>query len=260
MIEHFKELYSYRALLTAFVVRYLKARYRHTSLGIAWAIIQPLFLMFIFTLVFSYFFKVSTGGPPYPIFSYVALLPWTFISKTFSASGSKFVGSRGLISKIYFPREIIPFSIVLSGLVDFFFGSLVFIAMLVYYQIPISVSFLYLLLLLPTQIILATGLSLLGSVLTALFRDVEFAMPLFIQIWMYASPVIYSVRNLHERFRPFFYINPATGILDGYRDSIILGRNPDFGFLVTSFLISVATFFVAYWLFKRLEYLVVDIL
>ncbi|OGY18497.1 MAG: hypothetical protein A3F04_02025 [Candidatus Chisholmbacteria bacterium RIFCSPHIGHO2_12_FULL_49_9] len=260
MIAHLRELYTYRSLLFAFVLRDYKARYKHTSLGIAWAIIQPLFLMFVFTLVFSIFFKVNTGGVPYPVFSYVALLPWTFISKAFSVSGQKFISSRGLITKIYFPREIIPLSVVLSNLIDFGFGTLVFILMFIYYRIPLSPSLVFLLVLFPMQILLATGLSLLGSVLSALFRDLEFAMPLFIQIWMYASPVIYSVRNLQSRFHLFFYFNPVTGIIDGFRDAIILGRVPDLRYLATSFVISVFIFFFGYWMFKRLEYVLVDIL
>lgn len=260
MIKHLKELYEYRSLLFAFVYRDIKARYKHTSLGIAWAVIQPLALMFVFTIVFSHFFKVNTGGAPYPVFSYVALLPWIFLSKSFRTSGASFIGSRKLISRIYFPREIIPLSTVLSALVDFAFGSLIFVLMLLYYKIPLTSSFSFILILLPLQIILASGLALLSSVLTALFRDLEFALPLLVQIWMYASPVIYSVRNLQERFRIFFYFNPTTGIFDGYRDSIVNGRLPDLGYLTASFIISLGFLFFGYWLFKRVEYLVVDIM
>lgn len=260
MIKHLKELYSYRRLLYVFVYRDIKARYKHTSLGIAWAIIQPLFLMFIFTLVFSYFFKVSTGGIPYPVFSYVALLPWTFISRVVTASGVNFIGSRGLITRIYFPREIIPLSTVLSSLVDFAFGTLVFALMLFFYKIPLTMSFLFILLILPIQILLASGLALLSSILMALFRDMQFAMPLFVQIWMYGSPIIYSVHNLQKRFQILFYFNPVTGIIEGFRDSIVLGRIPDFGYLATSFIFALLIFVFGYWLFKRLEYIIVDIM
>lgn len=260
MIKHLKQLYSCRALLFVFVYRDIKARYKHTSLGIAWAIIQPLFLMFIFTLVFSYFFKVSTGGVPYPVFSYVALLPWSFISRVVSASGINFVGSRGLITRIYFPREIIPLSAVVSSLVDMAFGAVVFALMLIYYRIPPTLALLLVFLILPIQILLASGLALLSSVLMSLFRDLEFAMPLLIQLWMYASPVIYSVHNLQKRFKILFYFNPTTGIIEGYRDSIIHGRIPDLGYLGTSTVWALLIFIFGYWVFKRLEYLIVDIM
>lgn len=260
MINHLKELYQYRQLLLVFVYRDIKARYKHTSLGIAWAIIQPLFLMFIFTLVFSYFFKVSTGGVPYPIFSYVALLPWTFISKVFSNSGSKFINSRKIITRIYFPREIIPLSEVISALVDFAFGSLVFIVMIFYYKISLTLSLVFLILILPIQILLACGLALLSTVFTALFRDLQFAMPLLTQLWMYASPIIYSVHSLQKRFQIYFYFNPTTGIIDGYRDILVHGRFPDFSYLGSSLLFSLLLFWLGYWLFKRLEPTLLDII
>lgn len=260
MIKNLKELYEYRSLLWVFAYRDIKARYKQTSIGISWAIIQPMFLMFVFTLVFSHFFKVNTGGKPYPVFSYVALLPWTFLSRTITASGNQFLGSRSLITRIYFPREIIPLSTALSALVDFAFGSLVFILMLFYYHIPFTPAFLFILLILPVQLLLAGGLSLFSSAMMALFRDFEFAMPLLTQLWMYASPIIYSVHNLQPRFQSLFYLNPVTGIVDSYRTSILDGQIPDLGYLGSSALISLLLFISAYWLFKKVEYFVVDII
>lgn len=260
MINQLKKLYTYRSLLYVFVYRDFKARYRHAALGITWAIIQPLFLMFIFTLVFSHFFKVSTGGIPYPIFSYVALLPWTFLSKTLTTSGNKFIGSRALITKVYFPREIIPLSTVISAIIDFAFGSLVFIFMLFYYKISFTPFMFFIPLILPLQIILALGLALLSSVLMVLFRDLQFAIPLFARLWMYASPIIYSVHNLQKHYKILFYFNPTTGIIESYRDSIIYGRMPDIGYLISSAVVSLLLFIISYWLFKRLEHLLIDIL
>ncbi len=260
MIKHLKELYKYKSLLFVFVYRDIKARYKRTSIGIAWAIIQPLFLMLVFTLVFSHFFKVNTGGKPYPIFSYIALLPWTFISRSLLSSGTQFVGYRGLITRIYFPREIIPLTTVLSALVDFAFGSIVFIFMLFYYQISLTPAAFFILLLLPIQIVLAIGLALIASAMSVLFRDLQFAIPLLTQLWMYGSPIIYSVRNLQPRFKSFFYFNPVTGIVDGYRDCIINGQIPDLGYLSSSAIFSLLILFFGYWFFKKLEYFVIDIM
>lgn len=260
MIDNLKELWQYKYLVHTFVMRDIKARYKQTSIGILWAVIQPMFLMFIFTLVFSYFFKVDTGGKPYPIFSYVALLPWMFISRVLTASGNQFLSSQGLITRVYFPREIIPLSATLSALVDFAFGSLVFILMLFYYHIPLTPTFLFVLIILPIQVLLATGLSLFSSAMVSLFRDFEFALPLLTQLWMYASPIIYSVHNLQPRFQSFFYLNPVTGIVDGYRSSILNGQVPDLGYLGSSALISLLLTITAYWLFKKVEYFIVDIL
>lgn len=260
MQKQFKELFNYRSLLYIFVYRDYKAKYKHTVLGIAWSIIQPLFLMLIFTLVFSHFFKVNTGGKPYPVFSFVALLPWTFISSVVNSAGNKFVGSRPIISRIYFPREIIPLSTVVSSLLDSFFATFVFILMLLFYKIPITPLFLFILIILPVQILLASGLSLIMSVMSVLFRDLHFAMPLLIQIWMYASPVIYSVHNLQDKFKPLFYFNPLTGIIDGYRNIILDGKPPDFSYLASSAIFSVLVFIVGYRVFKKLEYTLVDIM
>jgi lipopolysaccharide transport system permease protein len=254
------ELWEYRQLVWVLVLRDIKARYKHTTVGIAWAVIQPLFLMFVFTLVFSRFFNVSTGGVPYPVFSYVALLPWTFISRVMAASGSQFIGSRGLITKIYFPREVIPMSSVLSALVDFGFGVLVLVLMMIYYQIGLTSSLWWVIVILPTQLLLALGLAFFSSATMALFRDLQFAMPLLTQLWMYASPVIYSVRNLQPEYKVWFYLNPLTGIVDGYRDCVVGGRVPDLGYLTASVVMAVLAFVVGYWLFKKVEYFVVDIM
>jgi lipopolysaccharide transport system permease protein len=260
MLEHLKELWNYRMLLWLFVYRDIKARYKHTTLGITWVIIQPLFLMFVLTLVFSHFFNVATSGVPYPIFSYVALLPWIFISKIVSTTGNKFIINQSLITRIYFPREIIPLSEVVSGLIDFGFASIVFILMAFFYHVSFTPALLFLLIIIPIQIILSSGLALIVSVLSVLFRDLQFAIPLVTQLWMYASPVIYSVHNLQERYKVLFYINPLTGIIEGYRDILIYGNSPDFSYLLSSLGFSLLFLLFGYWFFKKLEYTLIDIM
>lgn len=254
------QIYQYRSLFNVFVFRDFKARYRYAGLGSAWAVLQPLSLMIILTIVFSRFFKVETNGIPYPIFSYSALLPWMFISKILTSSGNQFMGNRKLITRIYFPREIIPLSTVGTTLIDFSFGIIVFLMMLMIYQIPVNANILFVFLILPVQILLGIGIALLTTVLTALFRDLQFVIPLLVQIWMYASPVIYSVHNLQSKYLWFFYLNPLTGIIEGYRDVIIKGQLLSGDFLISSVLISLILTLVSYSLFKRLEPLIVDII
>jgi len=260
MRDHLKELWQAKNILWMFVSRDLKARYRNTTLGIAWAIIQPLFLMLIFTLLFDKFFNVSTGGVSYPVFSYAALLPWTFFSRIMSASGTNFSGSRGILTKIYFPREVIPFSVVLSSLIDFGFASIVFIVMLAIANIPIRLTVVFVMLLLPVQIVLGLAISLLFATIGILFFDFKFAIPLLTQLIMYASPIVYSVHNLQTKYIPFFYLNPLTGIIESYRQSIVMGRWPDMSFFLTSVGFAFFAFIVSYWIFKKLEYFFVDVL
>lgn len=260
MFKNLKELYRFRHLLYIFTARDILGRYKQAFIGILWAVVQPLFLMIIFTVVFSKFLKVSSGNIPYPVFSYVALLPWTFIRRSLTASSKSLLSFKSIITKIYFPREIAPLSIVMSSLIDFFIGLLVFLGLLLYYKIGFSWYFAFLLILIPLQILLASALALFISSLTVFFRDLEFAIPLFIQLWLYASPVIYSVNNIKGDLKFLFYLNPSVGIIESYRQTILLKTWPQWDFLLVSFIFSTAFFIFSYWFFKKTEKQFIDII
>jgi lipopolysaccharide transport system permease protein len=260
MRDNFKELWEYRELLFLFIKRDITARYRQTFIGMLWAIIQPLFLMFIFTLIFSRFLNISSSGAPYPVFSYVALLPWTFFSRVFNNSSSSLLGKRALITKVWFPREILPVSEVFSSFFDFIIASLVFLVMLLFYQIPFTWNLLYILLLLPLQIVFAIGMSLLLSIGTVIFRDLKFALPLLVQLWMYGTPIIYSLKGIQGMWRNIFYLNPLTGIIEGYREVIIFGHPPHIDYLLVSLAFTLVVCVGGYRLFKKFERLIPDII
>src|SRR3989338_5961130 len=200
MITHLRQLYKYRQLLWILTQREIKVRYKQTTLGILWAILQPLSLMLIFTLVFSYFTKINSEGIPYPIFSYVALLPWTFFQTAVQFGSMSVVNNSVLVTKIWFPREILPLSNVFAAFIDFAVAGILLVALLVYYRLPLSVHMGWILLLIPLQLIITAGLSLLTAALVVLFRDLKFIIPLGLQILFYATPVIYSINIIPDKF------------------------------------------------------------
>lgn len=260
MFGYLKEFWSYKHLVWTFVARDIRARYKQTSVGIAWAIVQPLFMTILFTVIFSKFLKVSTNGVPYPVFSFIALAAWTFFSRTITVSSSNLLGNYSLISKIYFPREVIPFSTVVSSLIDFFVASLISIILLIIYQIPVTWHVIYLPIIFFVQIAIGFAFSLLFSGSTIIFRDLQFVYPFLAQLLMYATPVIYSVRNLQSKYKFLFFLNPLTGIIEGYRSVLLYNEIPNFYYLLISIVFSLIVLIFSYWLFKRIEKYMADIL
>lgn len=253
MFAHLKELYETRELLLTWTRRDFRVRYSQSVLGAAWAILQPLALMVIFSLIFSVFLKVPTDGIPYPIFAYAALLPWTLFSNSLSFAIPSLVNNMNLVSKIYFPREILPLSAILVGLADFLIASSIFIVMLVVYRVAVGWAVLLVPVVLAVQILLMFGISLLAAAVNVFYRDIRFIIPLALQLWMYVSPVIYPVSAIPERLRPFYFLNPMAAILDAYRRVLLLKQMPDWGSLGLATLISLLLTVLAYRYFKRAE-------
>lgn len=260
MRSQLQELYEHRYLLYVFTARDLVARYKQTWIGVLWAVIQPLFLMFVFTVVFSKLLGVSTEGVPYPVFSYVALLPWTFLNRVLTAAATSLASFKSLITKIYFPREIAALAIVTSSLVDFFIGLAVFFILLAYYHIPLTVNFAYILILIPLQVLISAGFALFFSVMGVLVQDLKFALPLFTQVLMYATPVIYSITKIKSSLQVLFYFNPLVGLVEGYRQTILFGKPPLWDHLAVSAIFALLFLSFSYWLFKKLEPYAIDIL
>lgn len=261
MISDILELFRYRELLWSWTVRSIKVKYRQSLLGIAWAILQPLSATILFTVVFSRFVPVDSGGVPYPIFYYSALLPWTFFSTSVSFAVPSLVNNLNLVTKIYFPKEILPISMVLASFVDFLVAATIYVAMMILYRVPVGSSLVLLPVLLVIQVLLTIGLVLLASALNVFYRDIRFVVPLGIQLWMYFTPIIYPVDRVPERFRALYLtVNPMAGLIHAYRRIIVFADWPQYSYLLSAVVVSIVVFLVAYWYFKRVEPVFADII
>jgi lipopolysaccharide transport system permease protein len=216
--------------------------------------------MVILSIVFTWFLEMPTEGVPYPIFSYTALLPWTFLATSISFATGSIVGSMNLVTKIYFPREIIPLSTVIASFIDFLVASIMFVAMILVYRIPFQITMLYLPLLLSIQIILTVGVVLFVSAINVFYRDFRFIVPLAIQLWFYATPVIYPVSVVPERFMGIYMLNPMASLIDAYRRVVLSGQPPQWNYLGISAVVSFAIFVFAYRYFKQVEWKFADLI
>jgi lipopolysaccharide transport system permease protein len=218
------ELWEYRELLYFLMWRDVKIRYKQTALGAAWAIIQPVFTMIVFSLFFGHLAKIDSDGVPYPIFSYAALLPWTFFANGLSQSSNSLVTSTNLITKVYFPRLIIPIATVLSGVLDFALAFLVLLGMMFYYGIAPTANVFWLPAFLLLALVIALGVGLWLSALNVEYRDVRYVVPFITQFWLFATPIAYSSSLLSEPWRMMYGLNPMVGVVEGFRWAL-LGTN-----------------------------------
>jgi lipopolysaccharide transport system permease protein len=253
-------LFKYRDLLYTLSVHRIKVRYKQTLLGVTWAILQPLSIMLLFTLVFSVIVKIPSEEAPYAVFLYTALLPWTFFSTGLSTGSSSLLSNSQLITKVYFPREILPLTYVIASLFDFLVASSVLVGLMAYYKTPVALTTLYTLPIVLVLTIFLSAMALFFSAIQLRFRDIGVAMPLLLQVWMFATPVIYPLSAVPGRLRPLYMLNPTVGIIENFRRVVLFKETPDFGSLGTSALISVASLIAAYIYFKRVEATMADII
>lgn len=254
-----KDLWAYRELLFFLTLRDVKVRYKQTLLGIAWAVLQPVFAMIVFTLFFGKLAGVPSDGIPYPLFAYAGLLPWTFFSNAVTNSGNSLVGNANLITKVYFPRVIIPGAAVAAGLVDLAIAFVILIALMIYYNVAITwaIAMLPALILLTTLLALSVGLW--TSALNVKYRDIRHALPFMMQLWMFASPIIYPTSLIPGKWRWVMAINPLTGIIDGYR-AALFGRQFDWAALAIASVVTVAFLLYSVYSFRRMEKKFADII
>ena len=215
-----RDIWASRELLYFLTWRDIKVRYKQTVLGAAWAVIQPLATMIIFTYFFGKLAKVPTDGVPYPIFFYTGLLLWTFVSNGVNSAASSLIGNTNLVTKVYFPRMIIPSAAVGAGLLDFGIASVLLFGLLAYYDYPVTSGYLMLLPLIVLSTLLALGVGIWFSALNVKYRDVRYALPFLIQIWMFVSPIIYPTSLVPEEWRWVMWLNPLTGIIEAFRASL----------------------------------------
>jgi lipopolysaccharide transport system permease protein len=216
-----KELWDYRELLYFLVWRDVKVRYKQAALGAAWAILQPLLTMLIFSVIFGMFAKVPSDGTPYPLFAFVALVPWNFFATSLGQSSNSVVGSANLITKVYFPRLAIPLASVLAGLVDFALSFIVLLGMMVYYHHAPTIHVLWLPLFILLGLAAAVGMGFWLSAMNVKYRDVRYVVPFLVQFWMFASPIIYPSSMIPARYRTLYALNPIVGVVDGFRWALL---------------------------------------
>ncbi len=248
-----KEFWEYRELLYFLTWRDLKVRYKQTVLGVAWAVIQPFMSMVVFSLFFGHLAKIPSDGVPYPIFSFAALVPWTFFAAGLSQSANSLVGNANLISKIYFPRLIIPVSSVASGIVDFFVAFTVLLGMMLYFGILPTSHILWFPFFLLLAIVTALGAGLWLSALNVEYRDVRYVVPFLTQFWMFATPIVYPSSLLAEPWRSIYGLNPMVGVIEGFRWSLLATKNPPGLTLLISSFVAIALFVSGLIYFRRME-------
>ena len=253
-------LLHHRDLLQTLSVHRLKVRYKQSVLGPSWAIVQPLSLMLIYTVIFSRIMRVSTGGTPYVLFAYSALLPWTFFSTSLSTATNSLVSHFNLVTKVYFPREILPLTYVAAALVDLLVASFVLAGLMAYYQVRLTP---YALNVIPTVVVMVaftTAVSLLLCAIQVRYRDIGVAMPLLLQLWMFATPVVYPLSAVPARWRTAYLFNPMVGIIENFRRAVVEGVSPDLHALTISALVSAILLPIAFIYFKHVESTVADII
>lgn len=260
----FSELWRYRELLYFLTWRDIKVRYKQTVMGAAWAILQPVVTMVIFTIVFGRMAKIDTGTTPYAVFVYAGLLPWMFFANAVASAGASLVGQAHLVTKIYFPRLLVPTASVGAGLVDFALSFVVYWAVMLTYfrlgridQLP-GVGLLVLPALVVLTLITALGVGYVLASLTVVYRDFRFVIPFMVQVWMFLSPVIYPVTLVPKDYAWLLALNPMTGVIQAYR-SVLLGQPMDWALLGISTVIAVTVFVFGLYNFRRAERRFADI-
>src|SRR5215813_1969435 len=247
-----KDIWAYRELLFFLTWRDVKVRYKQTALGAAWAILQPLFMMIIFTIFFGRLAGVASSGIPYPLFALGGLVPWTFFSNAITASGNSLVGSAHLITKVYFPRLIVPAAAMLAGLVDFLLAFLLLCLLMLYYRVTLTVQILFLPVLVLLTALFSLGVGTWMSALNVKYRDVRFALPFIIQLWLFVSSVILPSSSIPQKWRWLLTLNPMSGIIEGYR-SALFGLPFDWPALGLATLLTILALLYAMFAFARVE-------
>jgi len=254
---HLAELWQYRDLLWFLAVRDIKVRYKQTVLGIVWALLQPLAAMIIFTLFMGRLVKVP-GAIPYPVFAFCGLLPWQLFSQALTQAGNSLIENERLVTKIYFPRLLIPFAAVLSGLLDFTLAFALFCGLLWYYHMGIGLSLLLLPVLVAFVVLTALAVGLWLAALNAYYRDFRYALPFLVQVWFFASPVVYPANLVEPRWQALYGLNPMAGVIQAFRWVLLGGQEPMWSLLAASGITVVALFVAGLFFFRRMERTMAD--
>ncbi|MBA2670878.1 MAG: ABC transporter permease [Gemmatimonadetes bacterium] len=254
-----RELWQYRELVYFLIWRDVKVRYKQTALGASWAIIQPFFTMVVFSLFFGRLAGVPSDGVPYPIFSFAALVPWTFFANGLNQSANSLVASQNLLKKVYFPRLAIPIATVVAGVVDFVLAFLVLLAMMVYYGIVPTVNVIWLPLFLLLALVTALGAGLWLAALNVLYRDVRYAVAFLVQFWLFATPIAYPSSLLDEPWRTVYALNPMVGVVEGFRWALLGTEARPGSMAAVSAVAALALLVGGLYYFRRMEKTFADV-
>lgn len=253
------ELWAYRELLFFLTWRDIRVRYKQAVLGMGWVVLQPLLMTLVFTVFLGVIVRVPSDNVPYPLFAYSGLLLWTFFSGAISGSGNSLIGNTHLITKVYFPRLLIPLASILARMVDLLVALIMLIGLMIYYRAGVSTGLLMAPLLIVLLALLALGLGMWTSALNVKYRDVGLALPVFIQLWMFVSPVVYPLTLVPERWRLLYSLNPLVGIIEGFR-AALFGKSFNWPTLGISTIVTLALLLYAGFVFKRREKTFADII
>jgi lipopolysaccharide transport system permease protein len=257
--DHLRRLSEYGDLFRTLSIHRINVRYRQTLLGVGWAVLQPLLMMAIFAVVFSKLARIDSEGAPYALFAYVALLPWTFFATSVTNATGSLVSHTQLITKVYFPREILPLTYLVAALFDFVLGLVALAVLMAWFQAPVTSAILYLVPVVALLAAWALAVSLVLSALQVRWRDVGVAMPVLVQVWMFVSPVIYPVGVVPDAWRPLYLLNPVAGVVNSFRDVLLRGQPPDPVPLGFALIVTAVALPCAYVIFKRAEATMADI-
>ena len=259
LAEHLRRLSDYGDLLRTLSIHRINVRYRQTVLGVAWAVLQPVLMMTIFATVFSYLARVPSEGAPYALFAYTALLPWTFFSTAVTNATGSLVSHTQLITKVYFPREILPLTYVIAALFDFMIGLVVLVGLMTWFDAPLTPMTWHLVPVVALLCAWAVAVSLLLSAAQVKWRDIGVAIPVLVQLGLFASPVIYPLALVPDAWRPWYLLNPMAGIINSFRDVLLRGQQPEPLPLMYAAIVTACLLPLAYAIFKRAEATMADL-
>jgi len=259
VIINWQELWQYKDLFIFLVWRDIKTRYAQSVLGVGWAIIQPVFSMIVFTIVFGNLAKVNSEGVPYAIFSYTALVPWTFFSSSLTSASGSLISSKNLITKVYFPRLVIPISPVLGKLIDFGISFLILLGLMVWFGVKPTIWALMVPVFIIIMVLTAAGVGMWLTALSIQYRDIRYGADFFVQLLMYASPVIYATSIIPEKYQILYALNPMVGVIEGFRSALLGTREMPWELLGVGALMAIAFFLSGALYFRSMERYFADV-
>ena len=258
LLASLSKLAQYRDLVWTLSVHRVKVRYKQSVLGVLWALLQPLSVMLIFTFVFSLIARMPSEGLPYAIFAYTALLPWNYFSSGVANATTSLTGHAQFVTKVYFPREILPITYIAAALFDFAVASTLLAGLMIYYRVPLTINVLYAVPIILVLTCFALAISFFFSATQVRFRDLGMAVPLLMQVWLFATPVIYPLSAVPERWRSFYELNPMVGVIEDFRQVILKGAAPEIDSLLISAAVSLILLVISYLYFKWVEATMAD--
>ena len=256
---NWRELWQYKDLFWFLVRRDIKTSYSQSVLGVGWAIIQPVFSMIVFTVVFGNLAQVNSEGVPYAIFSYTALVPWTYFSNSLTNASGSLISAKNMLTKVYFPRLVIPISPVLATLVDFGVAFLILIGMVVWYKISLTLSILLIPLLVILMMVSAAGVGMWLTALAIQYRDIRYGLNFFVRLLMYASPVIYATSSIPEEYHLIYAVNPMVGVIEGFRAILLHTREIPWDFIGVGAVMAAVFFITGAYYFRKMENIFADV-